>query len=577
MTVPLRAALYLRVSTARQAEHDVSIPDQKRQGEAYCESRNLQLVETFIEPGASATNDRRPEFQRMIEAGTSKPAPFDVVVVHSFSRFFRDHFELEFYVRKLAKNGVKLVSITQEMGDDPMHVMMRQIMALFDEYQSKENAKHVMRALKENARQGFWNGSLPPIGYRTVAAEQRGAKTKKKLEIDPLHADTVRLIYRLALEGDGTTGQIGVKNIVSYLNSRRIFTRDGGRWGIGQVHRILTRRTYMGEHEFNKRSKTKELKPVSEIVTVPVPPIIDKGTFEAVQKLLKARNPKVMPARVISGPTMLTGLIHCAKCGGAMTIRTGKGGRYRYYACSMKARQGPTACEGMAVPMEKLDDLVVNHLEKQLLQPERLETVLAAALDRREEHAERRREHIAELNKRSAESELRLKRLYDAIEAGIADLDDPALKDRIDGLKAIRDQAKADAERAQAMLQNTGQKSVTPQMLRKFATTARERIRLEGGGYRRDHLRALAQRVEVAEGEVRIMGSKSRLLQTLVAGSGVNSVPTQGLKWRTERDSNPRTAFTVTHFPGVRLQPLGHLSALGDGEYTPPALPARPA
>src|SRR3546814_3203961 len=82
----------------------------------------------------------------------------------------------------LAKNGVKLISITQEMGDDPMHVMMRQIMALFDEYQSKENAKHVMRALKENARQGFWNGSLPPIGYRTVAAEPRGAQVKKKLD-----------------------------------------------------------------------------------------------------------------------------------------------------------------------------------------------------------------------------------------------------------------------------------------------------------------------------------------------------------------------------------------------------------
>jgi len=188
MTVPQRAALYLRVSTARQAEHDVSIPDQKRQGEAYCQSRGYQLAETYVEPGASATDDRRPEFQRMIEAGTSKPAPFDMVIVHSFSRFFRDHFELEFYVRKLVKNGVKLVSITQEMGDDPMHVMMRQIMALFDEYQSKENAKHVLRALKENARQGFWKGSLPPIGYRVIAAEQRGAKVKKKLEIDPLHA-----------------------------------------------------------------------------------------------------------------------------------------------------------------------------------------------------------------------------------------------------------------------------------------------------------------------------------------------------------------------------------------------------
>ncbi|EQD39758.1 resolvase domain-containing protein, partial [mine drainage metagenome] len=142
--------------------HDVSIPDQRKQGEAYCASRGYQLVETYVEPGASATNDRRPEFQKMMEAGTAKPAAFDVVVVHSFSRFFRDHFELEFYVRKLAKNGVRLVSMTQELGDDPMHIMMRQIMALFDEYQSKENAKHVLRALKENARQGVLEWLLAP-------------------------------------------------------------------------------------------------------------------------------------------------------------------------------------------------------------------------------------------------------------------------------------------------------------------------------------------------------------------------------------------------------------------------------
>ena len=64
----------------------------------------------------------------MIEPGTSKPAPFDVVIVHSFSRFFRDAFDMEFYVCKLAKNGVKLLSITQEIGDDPVHQMMRQIM-----------------------------------------------------------------------------------------------------------------------------------------------------------------------------------------------------------------------------------------------------------------------------------------------------------------------------------------------------------------------------------------------------------------------------------------------------------------
>jgi DNA invertase Pin-like site-specific DNA recombinase len=140
------------------------------------------MVADYVEPGVSATDDRRPEFQRMIDAATTKPPAFDAIVVHSFSRFFRDQFQLEFYVRRLAKNGVRLVSITQELGDDPMSNMIRQIMALFDEYQSKENAKHTLRAMKENARQGFWNGSLPPIGYRIVeAAEQHGHCTKKTL------------------------------------------------------------------------------------------------------------------------------------------------------------------------------------------------------------------------------------------------------------------------------------------------------------------------------------------------------------------------------------------------------------
>ena len=140
---------------------------------------------------------------------------------------------------------------------------------------------------------------------------------------------------------------------------------------------------------------------------------------------------------------------------------------------------------------------------------------------------------------------MRLKRLYDAIETGVADINDPALKDRIASLAATRDQARADATRAQAMLDSSGAKAITAQMVRAFAKVARQRMRTEGGAYRRDHLRALAQRVEVAESEVRIMGSKSRLLQTLTANGGVNVVPTQGLKWRSGRDSNPRYAFGV--------------------------------
>lgn len=83
------------------------------------------------------------------------------------------------------------------------------------------------------------------------------------------------------------------------------------------------------------------LKPFSEIVTVEVPPLIDQATSDAVQAHLRARNPKVILARVVSGPTLLTGICFCADCGGAMTLRTGKGGRYRYYTCSIKAALRP--------------------------------------------------------------------------------------------------------------------------------------------------------------------------------------------------------------------------------------------
>lgn len=172
------------------------------------------------EPGASATDDTRPEFQRMIERACDGDNAFDVIIVHSYSRFFRDAFGLEFYVRKLAKHGVKLVSMTQELGDDPAQVMMRQVISLFDEYQSKENAEHVLCSMKENARQGFWNGSKPPFGYRTVEAERRGAKIKKRLQIDPVEAEQVQFMFKLLVGGHECLAPMGVKAVATWLNDK---------------------------------------------------------------------------------------------------------------------------------------------------------------------------------------------------------------------------------------------------------------------------------------------------------------------------------------------------------------------
>ncbi|HCI52346.1 MAG TPA: hypothetical protein DE312_03270 [Gallionella sp.] len=108
----MHVALYARVSTTRQADNDLSIPDQLRQLREWAAANGHLVIQEYVEPGASATDDKRPVFQQMISDAMMKPAAFEVIVIHSLSRFFRDGIEFGVYERKLAKNKVKVVSIT---------------------------------------------------------------------------------------------------------------------------------------------------------------------------------------------------------------------------------------------------------------------------------------------------------------------------------------------------------------------------------------------------------------------------------------------------------------------------------
>jgi DNA invertase Pin-like site-specific DNA recombinase len=429
MMASLRIAPYLRVSTGRQAETDLSIPDQRRQIEAWARARGHVIVCEYAEAGASATDDKRPIFQTMIDRACEGEKDIDAIVVHSFSRFMRDSFAFEFYVRKLSKHGVALISIAQDVVEgDPAQVMMRKVIALFDEYQSKENAKHVLRAMKENARQGFWNGSRPPLGYRTVEVDHRGARIKKKLAVDLVEAEEVRLIFRLYMEGHDRSGPMGIKTIVNWLNARGHRTRSGARWAVGPLHKLLTNPVYAGRMRFNRcEARTKRRKPESEYVSAEVPPVIDPAVFERVQDLLKARNPKVTPPRVVTGPILLTGLATCASCSGGMTLRTGtsKSGRvHRYYTCSTCARAGKSACKGRSIRMDKLDTLVMSQLIDRLLAPERLKSLLTDLRGRRAARATELNARAQALEARAAEADERLRRLYVLVETGHAELDD---------------------------------------------------------------------------------------------------------------------------------------------------------
>ena len=155
-----------------------------------------------------------------------------------------------------------------------------------------------------------------------------------------------------------------------------------------------------------------------------------------------------------------------------------------------------------------------------------------------------RRQHVAELGRRASEAEAKLSRLYEAIENGLVDMSDPSLKARIAELNTIREQARGDAEGAMARITQTAPE-ITVDKIREFTAATRQKLRNDDGSYARNHVRAVAQRVEVvSKTEVRIRGNRSELVRVLAAASGVETAAlgtrSFGPKWCRLRDSNTR-------------------------------------
>ena len=538
-----QAAAYVRVSTSRQAEHETSLADQTAAITSFCEARGIMLVDVYREPGASATDDNRPQFQSMIDAATSRERPYDLVIVHSFSRFFRDQFEFERYRRKLAKAKVELVSITQDVGEGATGDLVRSILSKFDEYQSAETAKHVRRSMVANARQGFWNGSKPPLGYKVLVAERRGDKDKKVLAVDETEAPLIRRIFSLYLEGDGESGPIGIKKIASWLNQRNYRYR-GKPFHVSNVDAVLRRTTYAGTHYFNRTdSRSGERRPREQWVPVEVPPIIDEQSFQSVQARLAERNPRQTPPRVVSGPTLLTGIAQCGchGCQGGLTIRTGKSGRYRYYACSRRATRGETACSGRSIRMEKLDGIVLAALEQRVLHPDRLPTLLQAFLEKSDVSDSRRREELVSLRTEKTNSMGALNRLYELVEQGLASPTERDFAERLTHHRGRVASLTADIEALERQLKPS-QRAMTPETIGRFGNLLRDGLRGDNPELRQAYVRLLIDKVVVEEEQVHIRGSRKALERAVVAAAAGarKGVPSFAREWRARQDSNLR-------------------------------------
>ena len=533
----MAVALYARVSTTRQAEKDLSIPDQLRQMREWCKAQGMSVAVEYVEAGASATDDRRPEFQKMIADATLSPSPYEAIIVHSRSRFFRDLLECLTYERRLKRVGVNLISITQQTSDDPAGQMTKSFFSLFDEYQSKENSKHTLRAMKENARQGYFNGSKPPFGFKTVLAEATGRRgQKKRLEIDHAEAAMVRQVFDLYLHGH-QGASLGEKGVAAYLNGRGV-NRRGQNWTKNKVHQMLTHSAYRGEYVFNRSHyKTGEVKSQSEWISIAVEPIIDPATFEQVRMLRASRAPDKVPPRSVNSPTLLTGLLKCGCCGAGMTLATGKGGRYRYYKCQNRIAKDNNLCGSANIPMERLDELVLKALSEKVFTPVRLKSMLAEARKHRQDSRSGHDAELKQLTKRLNVIKSSTERLFEAVEGGYLPLN-AALTERSRKLEADRQATLIEI----AGLKREGEapvKLLKADKVEAFGKVLKAKL-AANGPFAKQYLRLLVSSIRVNRTEVEMRGSYDALAGAIhQSAHGIPpSVPRFAPKWLPDQGSN---------------------------------------
>jgi site-specific DNA recombinase len=176
-----------------------------------------------VEPGASGTNPHRPIFNQLLGDALRSLSSISTIVVHHTSRFTRDATHARVIKAKLRHAGVRVVSVSQDLPDDPMGKLMEGLFGCIDQYESELNGIRSSSAMREAVRQGFYPGGQAPFGYRSVPVSLRSGVVRHRHELDEFEAQVVRTIYRLYVCESGANG---VARRLNQLGSRM---RSGGR------------------------------------------------------------------------------------------------------------------------------------------------------------------------------------------------------------------------------------------------------------------------------------------------------------------------------------------------------------
>lgn len=302
--------LYPRVSTEDQSRFGHSLDEQEDRLRKLCEFKGYKIYKVYREEGVSAKNTNRPKFKEMIQ--DMKDGKINKIIVYKLDRLTRSIKDLETICTLLEEYHCDLESVAEEINtgnsNGKFFIRMLTILAQLEIERTSERTKF---GLIGAAKKGHISGK-PALGYTKK-------DKSKKLVIDEIEAEVVKRIFNMYLEGSS------VCYICEKFNEENVLNRH---WATTTVDKILSNKIYIGNIEHGKRDKKN-----AQIFENVVPTIIDKTTFDCVQKR-KEKNLKNFKRK---RTYIFMQKILCPKCNkimGGESSTSGTGDKHIYYKCN---------------------------------------------------------------------------------------------------------------------------------------------------------------------------------------------------------------------------------------------------
>ena len=227
--------------------------------------------------------------------------------------------------------------------------------------------------------------------------------------------------------------------------------------------------------------------------------LVDKETFDRVQRVLKSRGFMKTHPRRASSSYMLSGLVKCDTCGKALIGQDAKSGRFAYYVCGTLAKQGAGSCDAPCLAKDKLESLVVDKLRGHILVEEHLKELVKLVAEEMDGDSKQWRDRLDSVEAELADVKRRLGRLYEALETGHLELND--VSPRIHQHRHRQEQLEAAHEEIQDRIKGRKQELLDLKTVTKYVEELRELLGKGSIVERRSFIKSFVQEIRVGKEE----------------------------------------------------------------------------